>query len=281
MDVETLRCRPAAALLGLLLLCSQSAIAQTPSPLPEWYYSQGHLLERHMLNGLPKWEGTAGLAAETQPKYEGGNAYQTSGGPAFDLRYRDIAFASTGEGFGINVLRNERYRAGLALTFDMGRSQRDDHHLTGLGNLGVAPEAKVFAEYMVVFPLVARVDVRRAFGGEGGWIGDFSLYSPVSGSEIFFVFAGPSLTFADSDNLRHTFGVSPTQSAASGYPVHDAGKGLRSGSFAVDGGYFFTKNWLIEGAVAAEKLFGGAGDSPFVQERSQFAMTISGEYRWQ
>ena len=74
MDVETLRCRPAAALLGLLLLCSQSAIAQTPSPLPEWYYSQGHLLERHMLNGLPKWEGTAGLAAETQPKYEGGYA---------------------------------------------------------------------------------------------------------------------------------------------------------------------------------------------------------------
>jgi outer membrane scaffolding protein for murein synthesis (MipA/OmpV family) len=275
------RCYPRWLIFSVLLaLASTSSRAQTPSPLPEWYYSEGHLLERYTRDDLPRWERTIGIATETQPKYEGSNAYEASGGPVFDIRYRDIAFASSGEGFGINLLRGKRYRAGVATSFDMGRDARDDHHLTGLGNIGISPEAKLFAEYMVVFPLVLRVDARHSFGGQGGWIGDVSLYSPLAGSEKFFVFAGPSLSFADSNNMRHTFGVSDTQSVASGYAPHDAGRGLRSGSFGVSAGYFFNSHWLVEGAVATEKLFGGAGDSPFVQERGQVAATVSTEYRW-
>jgi len=281
MDSEKRR-RPALR-AGAGILCSlfsALAFAQTPSPLPEWYYSQGHLLERYTRDELPKWERTVGLAAETQPKYEGGNAYAMSGGPAFDIRYYDIAFASSGEGFGVNVLRGKRYRAGIALAVDLGRDEDDDHHLYGLGDIGISPEAKLFAEYMFIFPAVVRIDGRHSFGGQGSWIGDISVYMPLAGSEKFFVFAGPSLTFADSNNLRHTFGVSAEQSSASGYPKYYASKGLRSGSFGVSGGYFFTKRWLVEGALVGEKLFGAAGRSPFVQEQGQYALSVSSEYRW-
>jgi outer membrane scaffolding protein for murein synthesis (MipA/OmpV family) len=270
-----------AALAGLGLgLVSLQAAAQTPNPFPEWYYSQGHLLERRVKGELPKWERTVGLAVEEMPKYEGGNAYSTNAGPAFDIRYRDIAFASTGEGFGVNLLYTDRYRAGVAMAFDMGRNNHDDHPIGELGNISPSPEVKMFAEYMVVFPATVRVDVRHSFGGQGGWIGDLSVYTPLAGSEEYFVFTGFSMTFADSNNLRHTFGVSEQQSRHSGYPVYYAGKGVRSGSFGLSGGYFLTKRWLLEGALAAEQLFGGAGHSPFVQEQGQFAMSVSVEYRW-
>jgi outer membrane scaffolding protein for murein synthesis (MipA/OmpV family) len=220
------------------------------------------------------------MAVETQPRYEGGHAYSTGGGPVFDIRYKDIAFASSGEGLGINFAYTKRFRAGVALAVDLGRNNRDDGRLFKMGNIGISPEAKMFAEYMVVFPLVVRVDVRHSFGGQGGWIGDLSAYMPVAGSEKFFIFAGPSLTFADSNNLRHTFGVSRQQSMASGFPEYNASRGLRSGSFGASGGYFFTKHWLMEGAVAAEHLFGGAGHSPIVEEQTQLALALSAEYRW-
>jgi outer membrane scaffolding protein for murein synthesis (MipA/OmpV family) len=127
---------------------------------------------------------------------------------------------------------------------------------------------------------VLRVDARHSFGGQGGWIGDVSFYSPLAGSEQYFIFAGPSLTFADNDNMRHNYGVCAAQSRASGYAQYNASGGIQSGSFAVTGGYFFTKHWLVESALAAQKLFGPAGYSSFVQERVQLASTLSLDYRW-
>jgi len=256
------------------------ACAETPSPLPEWYYSQGHLLEEHVRVGdPPKWSRVLGLSVDTQPKYEGGNAYSTAGGPSFDIRYRDVAFASTGEGFGINLLRSRNYRAGFALTYDLGRDQDADHHLQGLGDVGISPEARVFAEYLI-FPVTLRIDVRHSFGGQGGWVGDLSAYTPLAGSTKYFVFAGPSLTFADGNNQRHYFGISSMQAAASVYPEYHASAGLRSGSVGISAGYFLTKHWLVTGMVAAEQLFGAAGHSPLVQEQGQFAATFTTAYRW-
>jgi len=262
------------------LLSSAAAQAQTPSPLPEWYYAQGHLLEAHELpDGPKKWERFLGLSLETQPKYMGGNAYTTSGGPSFDFRYYDIAFASSGEGFGVNLLHTKTYRAGAALVYDLGRDQDDDHHLHGLGDISPAPEAKVFAEYLV-FPVTFRIDGRYTFGGQGGWIGDISVYTPLAGNKKFFVFAGPSLTFADRVNQRHNFGISDKQALESGYRQYDVGSGLRSGSFGISAGYFFSRHWMVTGMAAGQQLFGGAGHSPLVQEQGQFVGTFTTAYRW-
>ncbi len=272
--------KSAALVSGALLAVSGAAFAETPNPLPEWYYSQGHLLEEHMREGeAPKWSRVVGLSVDTQPKYEGGNAYSTSGGPSFDLRYRDIAFASTGEGFGVNLLRSRNYRAGFALTYDLGRDQDADHHLQGLGDVGISPEARAFAEYLL-FPVTLRIDVRHSFGGQGGWVGDISAYSPLAGSKKYFVFAGPSLSFANGNNQKHYFGISKHQSFESGYPQYHASSGIRSGSFGVSAGYFITEHWLVTGMVAAEQLLGPSGHSPLVQEQGQLTGTFTTAYRW-
>jgi hypothetical protein len=86
--------------LGLTLLpfvcAARSALAQTPSPLQEWQYPGGIVLERLFEPQIPQWRVILGTAAAVEPLYDGAHAYRVEGGPAINIRYRDIAFVSTG-----------------------------------------------------------------------------------------------------------------------------------------------------------------------------------------
>ena len=280
MKLPTPRRGLAIALCLQFLWLACPAHAQTPGPTPEWHFSEGHLLDAYTHDQLPQWDRVVGIATQTSPKFEGDNAYTTSYGPTFDIRYRDIAFLSAGEGLGVNLLHDKTYRVGVALAYDLGRNNHADHYVGELGNIGISPEAKLFAEYLL-FPVTLRVDLRHSFGGQGGYIGDLSAYMPLGGKEgKYFIFAGPSMTFADADNLRHTFGVSAAQSASSGYRVHALGGGVRSYSVGLSGGYFFSKHFLFEGFVSEEELVGGAASAPFVQQRAQLNLQLTTAYRW-
>jgi len=46
------------------------------------------------------------------------DSYRTVPSPAFDIRYKDLLFLSDGDGLGVNLLRGETYRAGVALGYD-------------------------------------------------------------------------------------------------------------------------------------------------------------------
>src|SRR5580704_17560922 len=100
--------------LGLLaatfLVASlQTVSAQTPSPLQEWQYSGGIILARLFEPDLPKFRTVLGLAAETEPIYNGAKAYRVQGGPVINIQYRDVAFITTGDGIGYNVFRGDHY----------------------------------------------------------------------------------------------------------------------------------------------------------------------------
>src|SRR5580698_8125452 len=83
----------------VLWVCAPSvASAQTPSPLQEWQYSSGIILEKLFLPDLPEWRVVLGTAAEVRPIYDGAQLYRTSGGPVINVRYKDTWFASVGEG---------------------------------------------------------------------------------------------------------------------------------------------------------------------------------------
>jgi hypothetical protein len=116
----TVRSRPLYFLLLLGCGClsqmaSQTASAQTPSPLQEWQYSGGIILARLFDPDLPRFRTILGLAAELQPAYSGSRAYRVEGGPDINFYYRDIAFISTGDGIGVNVLRGDHFQVGVAM----------------------------------------------------------------------------------------------------------------------------------------------------------------------
>ncbi len=69
---------------------------------------------------MPDWRIEAGAAVESRPSYEGSKTYRELGGPMIDVRYRDIAFVSVGDGLGVNLIRGENYRAGITIGYDLG-----------------------------------------------------------------------------------------------------------------------------------------------------------------
>jgi outer membrane scaffolding protein for murein synthesis (MipA/OmpV family) len=269
----------------VLWACAPSlASAQTPSPLQEWQYSSGIVLEKLFQPDLPEWRTVLGAGAEYKPLYDGAELTRVEGGPVINVRYRDIAFASVGEGVGVNLLHGDNYRAGVLLGYDLGRRESDDlTHLRGLGDIRWAPVAKVFASYAVskAFPLVLRGDVRQLVGGADGLVADLGAYIPLPGSsKKLIMFAGPSITWADHRYLQKEFGVTPSQSLASGYPVYDAQSGASGAGFGFSVTRFLTEHWLLNLDSAAEHLLGSAEDSPITQRKMQYAVALSAAYTW-
>lgn len=272
------------ALWALALLIGIStprtaALAQTPTPLNNWQYSAGETLEP-MLGELPEWRVVVGSDAVLYPNFEGSQRYKPMISPFFEAEYRGRIFASTGEGIGANLLRGKTYRAGVALTYDTGRDVDVERSwLHGLGDVHPAPEGKIFAEY-TIFPVVLTADLRRGFGGHNGYIGDLGAYMPVLGSETYFLFIGPSVTFADDRYMQAYFGITPLQASRSRFRAFRAEGGLKSAGFGASGLYFFTKHWFAELDASYERLLDSAADSPLTEARSQFMLSVGFGYKF-
>jgi outer membrane scaffolding protein for murein synthesis (MipA/OmpV family) len=273
-------------LAGALLaaVAPASVRAQTPSPLAEWQYSSGILLEQMFEPTIPTWRVRLGASGSFQPRYDGSDRYHALAGPTIDIRYRDRFFLSTGEGIGMNVLTGPNWRVGLAVGYDLGRRAADDlGHLSGMGNINPAPSLRLLGEYVISksFPLVLRADVRRNFGGDNGWIGDLGAYMPMPGSsQTFAWFAGPTMTIADSRYMNSWFGVNAQQAAQSGYRQYDASAGIRSVGFGVSASLTLKKHWIINADGAFQQLVGAAAHSPITQTRASGVVDLSVIYQF-
>ncbi len=274
------------ARLGLLLSVAVPGVGwcQTPSPLQEWQYSSGVPLEKLFEPTMPEWGVVLGAGGEHKPLYDGAALTRTQAGPVINIRYRDLAFASVGEGLGLNLVHGEQWRGGLAICYDLGRLVSNDvGHLRGLEDIKRAPAAKVFASYAVSksFPLVIRGDVRQILGGADGLLADLDLYMPLPGSsKKLFMFAGPSYTYADHHYMQKEFGVTTTQSIASGYPLYDAHAGSDAVGFGFSATAFMTEHWFLDLDTAVNRLLGSARESPITQRTTQHALSLSIAYAW-
>jgi outer membrane scaffolding protein for murein synthesis (MipA/OmpV family) len=271
--------------LASLSVCPQGARAQTPSPLQEWQYSGGLILARLFAPDLPPFRTVVGLASEVQPVYDGSHAYKVQGGPVLNFQYRDIAYVTTGDGIGYNVLRGDHYQVGVAMAYDFGRKERDDYsNLRGMGNIGAAPVAKVYGTWVLSkkFPLILRADARQFIGGAEGAVGDIGVYMPLPGSsKTFVMFAGPSMTFATDHYLQTLYGVTPQQALASGHSIYEI---PHAGTSAAGVGFsatkFITQHWLLNMDAAINQIRGSPAHSPLVETRTQRVLALSIDYQW-
>jgi outer membrane scaffolding protein for murein synthesis (MipA/OmpV family) len=263
------------------------AWSQTPSPLQEWQYSGGIVLQNLFEPNQPTWRIDLGAAAEAEPVYQGAAATRIYGGPMFNIRYKDIAFFSVGEGLGYNFLRGSNYRVGIAVGYDSGRREADEYdHLRGLGNISLAPSVKLFGSYVVskAFPIVIQADVRQiVLGGADGTLGDLEAYMPLPGSsKTFVMFLGPSITWANRSYLQKEFGITEEQSLASSerYPVFNAHGGTNSVGLGFSATKIFSQRWLLNVNAAYSRLRGSAAESPITEAKVQRGLALSVVYHW-
>ncbi len=270
----------AASLTAFLILLGlgTTAHAQTPSPLASWQYSAGVVLAP--LGGpAPDWQVTLGGGSDVYPLSDGSAKYRLRADPLIDVRYKDLAFFSVGEGLGVNLLRGTTYRAGVAVSYDVGRRADDEGRLHGLGNISPAPAIKLFAEYSIL-PVVITANIRRVMGGADGFIGDIGAYMPLVGKESIQVFAGPSITFADGTYMRHYFGISAQQALNTRFARHNADAGFKNVNFGVTAIYHVSPKWFIEGDAAVQHLLGDAASSPIVARATQFTAGFNVGYQF-
>jgi outer membrane scaffolding protein for murein synthesis (MipA/OmpV family) len=168
----------------------------------------------------------------------------------------------------------------VALAYDLGRNQHDDPHLRGLGNIGAAPEAKLFAEYFLL-PVVLSAALHQAIGGHNGMLGELGAYIPLPlFDQKLIIFTGPTLTLADGEYMRSYFGVSAKQAAATSLRQFSARGGFKSTGWGLTAVYRLDDSWLIESDLAYERLIGDAANSPIVETSSQFTAGVNLAYRF-
>lgn len=275
----------APCLLAAIFACgARAASAQTPSPMQEWQYPGGIVLENLFAPNVPKWDVILGVAISAKPAYSGASQYRGAGGPVVNIRYRNLVFLSSGEGLGIDVLHGRHYRVSLSVGLDLGRRMAWDYgKLRGLGDIPRAPFFKLSGSYVISkrLPLILRADISKIAGGSAGLVGDLEIYTPLPGSSRQFVmFAGPSLTLADKKHLQTGYGVSPLQSLGSGYPVFTTHGGLEAAGFGFSATRFFTPRLLANTNLSVSELLGSAGRSPLVERKTQASFSLSVAYRW-
>lgn len=270
---------------GLVTALSMGmAHAQTPSPLAEWQYSSGIQLQRLFMPKVPTWQVEVGVGTSLIPSAMGMKRYRVQVGPALDIRYKDIAFLSTGEGLGANLFSFRHISVGGALTYDVGRSPSQDRAvLQGMGTIHPVPEFKIFATTVLSksFPLTIRVDVRKQLKGSNGYVGDIGAYMPMPGSsEKFFWFVGPTLTVANTRYMTAYYGVSHSQAASTHYRYYKAHGGLESAGLGLSASYFVTSHFIFNVTAAYSRLLGSASNSPITQTSNQGIVALAILYKF-
>lgn len=271
----------ALAVVALLstMFAAAPAWAQTPSPFASWQNDSGVVL-RSMKGPIKDWEVVLGGGVAAVPEYEGSKHYEVLPAPVFDIRYKDWAFLTDGEGLGVNLIHGPNYRAGVAVGYDLGRSQHDERILNGTGSIPPAPVVRAFGEFSLL-PFVIKADIAQAIGGVGGIRGDVGLYAPIVGNEKLIVFVGPAVTLANERYMQRYFGIGTTQAIPnSRFPPFQAHAGFAHANFGVAAVYNITEHWLIDADLGYERLLASAADSPLAQSKNQLGASVTLDYEF-
>jgi outer membrane scaffolding protein for murein synthesis (MipA/OmpV family) len=204
---------------------------------------------------------------QVSPAYFGSDDYEV--GP--DLAARVDYFRFPG-GFEYGSSQTVGFRSGWGLQGSfryLGERDSDKHdQIEGLDNVPWSAEAGLGVGYEQR-NWRAFTDVRYGFVGHNTWVGEIgadAIGYPLEGLTLTL---GPRLEFG-SDRFAETyFGVSATESQASGLSEFDANGGLLGAGVEFGARYLFNERWGVEGAAGWQRLVNDAADSPVTATGSE------------
>lgn len=272
------------ALPLLAILCS-TAHAQdgAEGPPPGW------------VGPPPGWSGGLLLGAARAPLFEGSRASRSQPVLGAEITYRSASLGSVAmgsRGLQWTVVQRPEFSAGVGLAVDPGRIDNGERKLTplgyrpgsdslrGLGEIRATPVLRAFGSHTLGSVSLTSA-ARRGTGSHEGSQIDLGLSLPWKIGRHATLSIAPSATWADRRYMQAFFGVTPAQSAASGYTVFEAGAGLKSSQLVLDFDMALSRYWYVNAVLQAKRLQGDAADSPIVQKVRQTSGMLVARYQFQ
>jgi MipA family protein len=224
-----------------------------------------------------KWEIVLGAGGLYEPTFEGAKDHETTALPYFSITYDDT-YSIGVDGLSARLYDGEALGLTAKIGYDFGRSEDDDPHLAGLGEIKGGATLGFGVDYEAG-PVELYADIERSFGDVDGIVGTFGaeISRPVG---QFVLGANLSATWADNNHMQNYFGVTAAQSASSGLAAYKAGAGFKSVDLELSAAYMLSENWMLQGQIEVGKLIGDAADSPIVQETTQTSAGIFVAYKF-
>jgi MipA family protein len=150
---------------------------------------------------------------------------------------------------------------------------RDDVRLRGLGNVAMTMRGALAASYSrdwwrITAGITQDLSNKKKEGVKGGL--DFA--ATYHATDRITLNAGPGVMFANGQNTRAFFGVTPLQSARSGYAVYTPKGGAQNVRFSVGMNYRIGGGWFAGAFASESKLLGDAANGPFIEKKQEFSV---------
>jgi outer membrane scaffolding protein for murein synthesis (MipA/OmpV family) len=233
-----------------------------------------------------KFEGAITSVASWGPDYLGAKNYGWSLQPGLLLRYGRWSISSNGSfaartndpndaprGLGLNLLGDEHDWVKLSLRVDSGRRSKGVDALRGVDDVPRTLRLRLSArkEWSDGWVITPGVNVDLLNKGVGH-TADLSVGKDWNLSAKLKWSASMGATWASGGYMRSYFGITPGESAASGYSIYEPGAGLRDVRLGTALRYEFNRRWVVVAHASVQKLVGQAASSPTTQATTQWGI---------
>jgi outer membrane protein len=213
--------------------------------------------------------GTVGLAYIAGTQYQGSNERRNMILPLLDYQWASGWFAGTRNGLGHNFSSRADMQYGVRLTADLGRDESRSGALRGMGNVDIKPQAGAFFNYAASPAISLTSSLRYGSGNDGkGMVLDLGAGHAMQLAPQWRLAFGAAVSVANADHMQTYFGVTPAQSARSGYAAYSAGAGLRDARVNASLTYAINRRLTLSGALSLGTLLGDAKSSPLTRKTS-------------
>lgn len=237
-----------------------------------------------------RFEGAVGLISSYGPEYGGADRSAWRFRPAGFLRYGRITISGAGgftthrdddveRGVSAELLQRRTWRVSLSGRWTGGRQESDSELLAGMGDIEGTVLARLRVQWLPEGPwryaLAVSTDVLGHGGGTMGEVGAARSWALAPQTRLQF---GAGLSFGSDTHMQSWYGVTPEQSARSGYAVYTPGNGLRDVSAGLTLRHELGKHWGSYVGARASWEVGAAARSPLVQQR--LGWSVGGGLVW-
>jgi outer membrane scaffolding protein for murein synthesis (MipA/OmpV family) len=239
---------------------------------------------------VEKTEGAIGLLINHSPTFPGAGDFKTRIRPAGFIRWGRVTISGAGgfttkreddveRGLDTELVRRDNLRASVALRFDNGRLETDSPYLAGMGKIRKTVRARLGVRYDIDrnWQVVAATSL-DILGHGGGASADLSLGRSWRLTPKTEWIMGTGISMGNARYMQAWHGVTPEQSAASGYPVYEPGAGLRSVGLSGTLRSEFAHRWAGFAGFGYSHALGAAADSPLT--RGKNALQFTGGVAW-